>query len=124
MRQYTGWFCFVLLLGAVIGFAAGKWDTKAEAQSVDNKTTRWLAGTVTYGQALDAFLLFDSQTNRLMAYSITGNKKLELIAVRDVSYDAKPVSFGKQEPTVQQMKEDFERAEKERLDREKEKKDK
>lgn len=119
MRQYSGWFCFVLLLGAVLGFAAGKWETAAQAQTVDNKTTRYLAGTIAYGQALDAFVLFDSQTNRLVAYSITGNKKLELIAVRDVSYDLKPVSFGKHEPTVQQMKEDFEKAEKE-----KEKKDK
>lgn len=119
MRQYAGWFCFVLLLGAVIGFAAGKWESKAQAQTIDDKTTRYLAGTIAYGQALDAFVLFDSQTNRLVAYSITGNKKLEVIAVRDITYDLKAISFGKHEPTVQQMKDDFDKAEKD-----KEKKDK
>ena len=112
MKQAAGWFCFVLLLGAVAGFAAGKWDVAA--QTVDNKTTRYLAGVVTYGQSLDAFMLFDSQTNRLAAYSITGNKRLEVIAIREVSWDLKPVSWGKQEPTVQEMKDAFEKSEKEK----------
>lgn len=111
MKSYAGWFCFVLLLGVVIGFAAGKSDVAA--QSVDNKSTRWLAGTVSYGQWQDAFLLFDSQTHRLSAYTVTPTKKLELITVREVTWDLKPVMWGKQEPTVQEMKDAYEKSLKE-----------
>src|SRR5262245_47576628 len=119
MKAYAGWFCFVLLLGAVAGFAAGRGE--AGAQSIDNKSTRYLAGTVTYGQASDAFLLFDTQTNRLVAYTVGGNRRLELMAVREVSWDMKMVSWGKQEPTVQEVKDAFDKAEKERHDKDKEK---
>jgi len=111
VKNVAGWFCFVLLLGSVIGFAAGKWE--AQAQTLDNKSTRYMAGVVTYGQATDAFMLFDTQTNRLIAYTIGGNKKLELMAVREVSWDMKMVSWGKQEPTVQEVKDAFEKAQKE-----------
>ena len=117
MRNAAGWFCFVLLLGAVAGFAAGKRDVSA--QSVDNKTTRYLAGTVSYGQGTEAFLLFDTQTNRLVAYTIGGNRRLEVLAVRDVSWDLKPIEWGRQEPTVKEMRDAFEKAEKERLEKEK-----
>jgi len=117
MRNAAGWFCFVLLLGAVAGFAAGKWDV--QAQSIDNKSTRYLAGVVSYGQAQDAFCLFDTQTNRLVCYTIGGNKRLELMAVREASWDLKMVSWGKQEPTVQEVKDAFEKAEKERVEKEK-----
>jgi hypothetical protein len=117
MRQAAGWFCFVLLLGAVAGFAAGKWDV--QAQSLDNKSSRYLAGVVTYGQAQDAFCLFDTQTNRLVCYTIGGNKRLELMAVREASWDLKMVSWGKQEPTVQEVKEAFDKAERERQEKEK-----
>ena len=48
MKNASGWFCFVLLLGAVAGFSAGRWDV--QAQSIDNKSTRYLAGTLSYGQ--------------------------------------------------------------------------
>ena len=111
MKNAAGWFCFVLLLGAVAGFAAGKWDV--HAQTIDNKSTRYLTGVLTYGQATDAFMLFDTQTNRLIAYTVGGNKKLELMAVREVSWDMKMVSWGKQEPTVQEVKDAFEKAQKE-----------
>lgn len=117
MKNVAGWFCFVLLLGAVAGFAAGKWEVSA--QSIDNKSSRYLAGVVTYGQATDAFVLFDTQTNRLIAYTIGGNRKLELMAVRETSWDMKMVSWGKQEPTVQEVKDAYEKAEKERHDKEK-----
>lgn len=110
MRSYAGWFCFVLLLGVVLGFYAGKADVAA--QSVDNKSTRWLAGTVSYGQWQDAFFLFDTQTHRLMAYTIGGSKRFELIAVREVSWDLKPVEYGRQAPTVKEMKELFQKSEK------------
>ena len=111
MKNVAGWFCFVLLLGTVVGFAAGKMDV--QAQTVDNKSSRYLAGVVTYGQATDAFMLFDTQTNRLIAYTVGGNKRLELMAVREVSWDMKMVSWGKQEPSVQEVKEAFEKAQKE-----------
>lgn len=117
MKNLTGWFAFVLLAGVAAGFAAGKGDVAA--QTVDNKTTRFLAGTVAFGQAAEAFVLFDSQTNRLAAYAISGNKRLEVLAVREVSWDLKPVAWGKQEPTVQEMKDAFEKAEKERIEKEK-----
>ncbi len=117
MKSYAGWFCFVLLLGVVAGFAAGKLDV--QAQSVDNKSTRYLAGVVSYGQAQDAFCLFDTQTNRLSAYTFGGNRKLELMAVRELSWDLKMVSWGKQEPTVQEIKDAFDKAEKERIEKEK-----
>jgi hypothetical protein len=117
MKNVAGWFCFVLLAGAVAGFAAGKWD--ATAQTVDNKTSRYLAGVVTYGQASDAFLLFDSQTNRLAVYAVSGNKRLEVLAVREVSWDLKPIEWGKQEPTVREMRDAFERSERERAEKEK-----
>jgi hypothetical protein len=110
MRNVAGWFCFVLLLGTVVGFAAGKMDV--QAQGIDNKSTRYLAGVVTYGQSTDAFMLFDTQTNRLIAYTIGGSKRLELMAVREVSWDMKMVSWGKQEPTVQEVKDAFEKAQK------------
>src|SRR5882672_8728865 len=103
MKNVAGWFCFVLLLGTVVGFAAGKADVQAQG-TLDNKSTRYLAGVVTYGQATDAFMLFDTQTNRLIAYTVGGNKRLELMAVREVSWDMKMVSWGKQEPTVQEVK--------------------
>ena len=120
MRNASGWFCFVLLLGAVAGFAAGR-SGEVVAQTVDNKSTRYLTGVVTYGQASDAMLLFDTQTNRMVAYTITGGKSLEVIAVREVSWDFKPVSWGKQEPSVQVMKDAFEKSEKLRLERQLEK---
>ena len=120
MRNASGWFCFVLLLGAVAGFAAGR-SGEVVAQTVDNKSTRFLTGVVTYGQASDAMLLFDTQTNRMVAYTITGGKSLEVIAVREVSWDFKPVSWGKQEPSVQEMKNAFEKSEKLRLERQLEK---
>ena len=62
----------------------------ASAQAVDNKTTRWLAGTVEFGQSQQAFMLFDAQTNRLMAYTVTPMKELELVAV-DVGLDREAV---------------------------------
>ena len=111
MKNAAGWFCFVLLLGAVAGFAAGKWDV--QAQTIDNKQSRYLAGVMTYGQSTDAFMLFDTQTNRLIAYTVGGNKRLELMAVREVSWDMKMVSWGKQEPTVQEVKDAYEKAQKE-----------
>ena len=110
----------MLLLGAVAGFAAGR-SGEVVAQTVDNKSTRFLTGVVTYGQASDAMLLFDTQTNRMVAYTITGGKSLEVIAVREVSWDFKPVSWGKQEPAVQEMKDAFEKSEKLRLERQLEK---
>lgn len=116
MRHHAGWFCFVLLLGAVGGFAAGRGEV--QAQTVDNKNSRYLAGVLTYGQATDAFLLFDSQTNRLVAYTISGNRRLEVIAVRETSWDLKPVMWGKQEPSVQEMKDAWEKSEKERMEKE------
>jgi hypothetical protein len=122
VKNYAGWFCFVLLLGACAGFAAGKLDV--QAQSVDNKSSRYLAGVVSYGQAQDAFCLFDTQTNRLSAYTFGGNKRLELMAVRELSWDLNMVSWGKQEPTVQDVKEAFEKAEKERIEKEKDKAEK
>ena len=100
MKPMSGWIAFTLLLGVVLGFGMGRFERTAEAQSLDNKTTRYLAGSVSIGGGQDAFALFDSQTNRLVFYTISGNKKLEVLAVREVSYDLRPVSHGKQEPTV------------------------
>ena len=117
MRNAAGWFCFVLLLGVVAGFAAGKRD--ASAQTIDNKSTRYLAGTLSYGQATEAFVLFDTQTNRLVAYTIGGNRRLEVLAVREVSWDLKPIEWGRQEPSVKEMRDAYERAERERLEKEK-----
>jgi hypothetical protein len=117
MRNAAGWFCFVLLLGAVAGFAAGKRD--ATAQTIDNKSTRYLAGTLTYGQATEAFVLFDTQTNRLVAYTIGGNRRLEVLAVREISWDLKPIEWGRQEPTVKEMRDAWERSERERAEKEK-----
>ena len=122
MRAYSGWFSFVLLLGAVVGFAAGKFDGTAQAQSVDNRTSRWLGGSMDIGQSQGAFMLFDSQTNRLLAYTITsGGRRLELIAVREISYDLKMATYGEHKPTVADVKKAWEEAEK--TEREKEKKD-
>ena len=117
MKSYAGWFCFVLLLGVVAGFAAGKLDV--QAQSVDNKSTRYIAGVVTYGTSQDAFCLFDTQTNRLIAYTFGGNKRLELMSVREITWDLKMMAWGKQEPTVQEVRDAADKAEKERLEKEK-----
>jgi hypothetical protein len=111
MKALAGWVCFAVLLGIMVGFRIG--GGPVDAQSVDNKTNRWLAGTLTYGQSADCFVLFDSQKNRLLVYTVTGNKKLELVAVREVSWDLKPVSYGKQTPLVQEMKSIFEKSLKE-----------
>ena len=121
MKPYSGWVAFALLLGAVAGFGMGRFERTAEAQTVDNRTSRWLAGSVAIGGGQDAFALFDSQTNRLVFYTISGNKKLEVIAVREISYDLRPVAHGKQEPTVQEMKDAWEKSEREKAEREKEK---
>ena len=117
MKTNSGWIAFTLLLGVVAGFGAGRFERMAEAQT-DNKTTRWLAASVAIGGGTDALALFDSQTNRLIFYSISGNKKLDVLSIREVSYDLRPVSHGKQEPTVQEMKEAWERAEREKVERE------
>jgi len=117
MKNAAGWFCFVLLLGAVAGFSAGRWEV--QAQSIDNKSTRYLAGTLSYGQSTDAFMIFDTQTNKLLAYTIGGNRKLELLAAREITWDLKLASWGKQEPTAQEVKEAFEKADKAQHDREK-----
>ena len=119
MRNASGWFCFVLLLGAVAGFSAGRWDV--QAQSIDNKSTRYLAGTLSYGTGTDAFMVFDTQTNKLLAYTIGANRRLELLAAREVTWDLRLTSWGKQEPTAQEVKDAYEKAEK---DREKHLKDK
>ena len=115
MKQYAGWFCFVLLLGVVLGFWAGKADVAA--QTIDNKSTRWLAGTIAYGQWQEAFILFDTQTNRVAAYSLGGSKRFELLAVREISWDLKPVEYGKQHPSVQEMKKLFEKSQRDKRDK-------
>jgi len=112
MKNASGWFCFVLLLGAVAGFSAGRWDV--QAQSIDNKSTRYLAGTLSYGQGTDAFMVFDTQTNKLLAYTIGANKRLEILAAREVTWDLRLSSWGKQEPTAQEVKDAYDKAEKER----------
>jgi len=117
MRQYSGWFCFVLLFGCVAGFTAGRFDRTADAQTIDNKTTRWLGGSMSFGQSQDAFVLFDAQTNRLIAYTVSGNKRIELIGVREISYDMKLASFGEQKPTVQEIKKAWEEEEKKEKDK-------
>ena len=119
MKNASGWFCFVLLLGAVAGFSAGRSGGVAQAQSIDNKSTRFLAGTMSYGQSTDAFMIFDTQTNKLLAYTVSGNKKLELMAAREITWDLKLSSWGKQEPTAQEVKDAFEKAERERHEKEK-----
>lgn len=119
MRTYAGWFACAALLGAAVGFSAGRSIPTADAQTVDNRTTRWLAGTMTMAAGQDAFVLFDSQTNRLAAYTIGGARELELLAVREVSYDMKLVSFGKQKPPIQEIRDQWEKNEKERREREK-----
>ena len=119
MKNASGWFCFVLLLGAVAGFSAGRNTGDVHAQSIDNKSTRYLAGTLSYGQSTDAFMIFDTQTNKLLAYTIGGNRKLELLAAREVTWDLKLASWGKQEPTAQEVKDAFDKAEKAQHDKEK-----
>ena len=119
MKNASGWFCFVLLLGAVAGFSAGRSGGVAQAQSIDNKSTRYLAGTLAYGQSTDAFMIFDTQTNKLLAYTIGGNRKLELLAAREVTWDLKLASWGKQEPTAQEVKDAYDKAEKAQHDKEK-----
>jgi len=122
MKNSAGWFCFVLLLGAVAGFSAGRGGGSAQAQSIDNKSTRYLAGTMSYGQSTDAFMIFDTQTNKLLAYTVGGNRKLELMAAREITWDLKLSSWGKQEPTAQEVKDAFEKAEKAKELHDKEKK--
>lgn len=112
MKNAAGWFCFVLLLGAVAGFSAGRNTGDVHAQSIDNKSTRYLAGTLSYGQSTDAFMIFDTQTNKLLAYTIGGNRKLELLAAREITWDLKLASWGKQEPTAQEVKDAFDKADK------------
>jgi len=119
MKNAAGWFCFVLLLGAVAGFSAGRGTGDVHAQSIDNKSTRYLAGTLSYGQSTDAFMIFDTQTNKLLAYTIGGNRKLELLAAREVTWDLKLASWGKQEPTAQEVKDAYDKAEKALHDKEK-----
>jgi hypothetical protein len=122
MKNAAGWFCFVLLLGAVAGFSAGRGSWDVHAQTIDNKTTRYLAGTLTYGQSTEAFMIFDTQTNKLLAYTVGGNKELELMAAREITWDLKLASWGKQKPTAQEVKDAFDKAEKALHDKEKEKK--
>src|SRR6185503_12787139 len=119
MKNAAGWFCFVLLLGAVAGFSAKPNSWNAHAQSIDTKSTRYLAGTMSYGQSTDAFMIFDTPTNKLLAYTIGGNRKLELLAAREVTWDLKLASWGKQEPTAQEVKDAFDKAEKALHDKEK-----
>ena len=119
MKNASGWFCFVLLLGAVAGFSAGRSGGAVQAQSIDNKSTRYLAGTMTYGTSTDAFMIFDTQTNKLLAYTIGGNRKLELLAAREITWDLKLSSWGKQEPTAQEVKDAFEKADKAQHEKEK-----
>lgn len=117
MKPFSGWIAFVLLLGAVIGFGAGRSGHDAYAQSVDNKTTRWIGGTMQFTQGQDCLMLFDAQTNRLLAYTIDGSKKLHLMAVREISYDLKLASYGEQRPSAQEIRKIWEDEEKKKEDR-------
>ena len=108
MNGKAGWFCFVVLLAMTVGFWAGRADVSA--QSMDNRSSGWLAGTISYGPEQSAFVLFDTRTRRLMAYSMGPMKRLELLAVREVSWDLKPEEFGKQHPSVQEMRDLFEKS--------------
>ncbi len=66
-------------------------------------------------------MVFDTQTNKLLAYTIGANRKLELLAAREVTWDLRLSSWGKQEPTAQEVKDAFEKAEKEREKHQKDK---
>ncbi len=123
MNSHSGWIAFGALgLAGVTFMAVGVFERPVDAQAVDNKTTRWLAATVSFGESQQAMMLFDSQTNRLMAYTVSPMKELELVSVREISYDLKLVTFGKQKPTVQQVRDDWERSEKEERERNEKKK--
>lgn len=110
MRKGLGGIAFALVLGLWIGTVAGRGTGTVQAQTVDNTTTRWLAASVGMGQGVDAFTLFDSQTQRLAVYRLDGDT-LRLLAVRDISYDIKPREFPdrKQFPPVLKMQEIYEK---------------
>ena len=70
----------------------------------------------------DANRFSATQTNKLLAYTVGGNRKLELMAAREITWDLRLSSWGKQEPTAQEVKDAYDKAEKEREKHEKEKK--
>ena len=102
MVKNTGLIILTGLIGILVGIVLSRTDSTLNAQTVDNKNSRWLAGTINTGGGTDAFVLFDSQTNRLLMYTLVG-KTLELVQVRDIGYDLKPRARGIQRPTIDEV---------------------
>ncbi len=95
-----------ILLGLLVGSGP---DQVAEGQSANGTNGFLMTTGVLQGKgASEAMYLFDTNDKKLAIYFMN-NTRLELIAVRDLTYDFIPQSYspksGRQEPSVKDMKE-------------------
>lgn len=78
----------------------------AHASTADN-LAGVVAATGLSSSNQEVLYLFDTESRRLAVYSVNASSRLTLVAVRDTTFDLKPQEFGKQEPSVADMKEAF-----------------
>lgn len=52
----------------------------------------------------EVLYLYEVGSHRLAAYQVNASNRLALLAMRDTTYDLKPQEFGKNDPSVQDLK--------------------
>ncbi len=57
----------------------------------------------------EVLYVFDREAQRLAVYKIDASNRLTLVAARETTFDFKPREFGKQEPSVRELKDAWEK---------------
>ena len=52
----------------------------------------------------EVLYLFDGESRKLAVYQVNASGKLTMLAMRDTTFDLKPQEFGKNEPSVKELK--------------------
>ena len=98
-------------LGVALCVQSGNALPAAYAQAASGGEMFAVTGTGTQSQGKDNFFLVDSRATRLAVYEYQ-NGRLKLGALRNFEYDFRFETFGKQDPTVKQMRKDSEKIDK------------
>jgi len=94
----------MLTLGVVL---AGAWQIAPAHAGTADSGSGVVAASGLASSNQEVLYLFDTESRRLAVYNVNASNRLTLIAVRDTTYDLKPTEFGKQEPSVAELKEAF-----------------
>ena len=62
----------------------------------------------------EVLYLYDSESRRLAVYKVDASNRLALLAARDTTFDLKPQEYGKQDPSVKEMREAWKKHETDR----------